>query len=107
MRLTVKRQLNQAGKFQVEMLFAKGLENRLRVENYIRENPEVLDQEIHAPIFISGLPRTGTTALHHLLNADNANHTLRLWEGNELIPPQKMQLTSMTQELKKLNKMLP
>ena len=79
--------LNPAGKFQVEMLFAKGLENRLRVENYIRENPEVLDQEIHAPIFISGLPRTGTTALHHLLNADNANHTLRLWEGNELIPP--------------------
>ena len=79
--------LNPAGKFQVEMLFAKGLENRLRVENYIRENPEVLDQEIYAPIFISGLPRTGTTALHHLLNADNANHTLRLWEGNELIPP--------------------
>ena len=56
--------LNPAGKFQVEMLFAKGLENRLRVENYIRENPDVLDQKIHAPIFISGLPRTGTTALH-------------------------------------------
>ncbi len=79
--------LNPAGKFQVEMLFAKGLENRLRVEDYIRKNPDVLDQVIQSPIFISGLPRTGTTALHHLLNADTKNHTLRLWEGNELIPP--------------------
>lgn len=79
--------LSEIGKFQVEMSIARGLSNRLKIENYIAQNPEVLDQQIKHPIFISGLPRTGTTALHHILNADPANHTLRLWEGNDPIPP--------------------
>lgn len=79
--------LSDIGKFQVEMSIARGLNNRLKIENYIAQHPEVLDQQIEHPIFISGLPRTGTTALHHILNADPANHTLRLWEGNDPIPP--------------------
>jgi len=33
------------------------------------------------PIFIVGLPRTGTTALHKLLSADPAARTLALWEA--------------------------
>lgn len=85
--LNSEAQLSEIGKFQVEMSVARGLENRLQIENYIAENPDVLDQQIKHPIFIAGLPRTGTTALHHILNADPANHTLRLWEGNEPIPP--------------------
>ena len=85
--LNSEAQLSEIGKFQVEMSIARGLENRLQIENYIAENPDVLDQQIKHPIFIAGLPRTGTTALHHILNADPANHTLRLWEGNEPIPP--------------------
>lgn len=85
--LNNEAQLSEIGKYQVEMSIAKGLENRLKIENYIANNPAVLEQEIHHPIFIAGLPRTGTTALHHLLNADPVNHTLRLWEGNEPIPP--------------------
>ena len=31
------------------------------------------------PIFVCGLPRTGTTALHRLLNADPAHQGLELW----------------------------
>lgn len=85
--LNTEAKMTDIGKFQVEMSINKGLENRLRIENYIRENPNVLEQEIEHPIFIAGLPRTGTTALHHLLNTDPNNHTLRLWEGNNPIPP--------------------
>lgn len=85
--LNSEAQLSEIGKFQVEMGINKGLVNRLKIENYINLNPDVLTQEIDHPIFISGLPRTGTTALHHILNADPANHTLRLWEGNDPIPP--------------------
>jgi hypothetical protein len=39
------------------------------------------------PVFIVGLPRTGTTALHHLLNQDPGNRTLRLWEAQSPVPP--------------------
>jgi hypothetical protein len=34
---------------------------------------------IERPIFVTGLPRTGTTALHRLLTADPAHQGLELW----------------------------
>jgi len=85
--LNSEAQLSEIGQYQAESSIAKGLANRLRIEDYIARHPDVLEQTITAPIFIVGLPRTGTTALHHLLNADPANHTLRLWEGNDPVPP--------------------
>ena len=33
-------------------------------------HPEHADVPIERPIFVMGLPRTGTTALHRLLHAD-------------------------------------
>ena len=39
------------------------------------------------PVFIVGQPRTGTTDLHHMLNQDCANHTERLWEAANPVPP--------------------
>ena len=37
------------------------------------------EAEIERPIVVTGLPRTGTTALHRLLGADPANQGLELW----------------------------
>jgi hypothetical protein len=34
---------------------------------------------IHRPIFVLGLPRTGTTALHHLLGQDPSTQVLEYW----------------------------
>jgi hypothetical protein len=41
--------------------------------------PEHASTPITRPVFITGLPRTGTTALHRLLAADPANQGLELW----------------------------
>lgn len=79
--------LNGAGMFRAEMAIRNALVTRLQVEDYIKKHPDLLQQPVERPVFIAGLPRTGTTALHHMLNADPANHTLRLWEGNEPVPP--------------------
>lgn len=78
---------NDVGKFRAELTIQSGLTNRLLIEDYIKQHPDVLQQQIERPIFIAGLPRTGTTALHHMLNQDPANHTLRLWEGQNPVPP--------------------
>jgi hypothetical protein len=40
---------------------------------------EHADVAITRPIFVTGLPRTGTTALHRLLTADPAHQGLELW----------------------------
>ena len=42
--------------------------------------PEILRQPIDRPLFITGLPRSGTTFLHQLLAADPANGVPRVWE---------------------------
>jgi hypothetical protein len=44
--------------------------------------PESADVAIERPIFVTGLPRTGTTALHRLLVADPAHQGLELWLAN-------------------------
>jgi hypothetical protein len=42
-------------------------------------HPESAGVAIERPIFVTGLPRTGTTALHRLLVADPAHQGLELW----------------------------
>ena len=42
-------------------------------------HPEHAGVDIDQPIFVIGLPRTGTTALHRLLTADPAHQGLQAW----------------------------
>jgi hypothetical protein len=42
-------------------------------------HPEHADVPIKRPIFVMGLPRTGTTALHRLLHADPMAQGLEMW----------------------------
>ncbi|MEV3922618.1 sulfotransferase family protein [Actinomadura coerulea] len=44
-----------------------------------RRHPEHAAAAVERPIFVTGLPRTGTTALHRLLTADPAHQGLDLW----------------------------
>jgi Sulfotransferase family len=44
-----------------------------------RRHPGHVEVRVEQPIFVTGLPRTGTTALHRLLTADPAHQGLELW----------------------------
>lgn len=57
------------------------LENRLRLERIVREDPSIEATPIVRPIVIAGLQRTGTTLLHRLLAADPKARALRSWEA--------------------------
>lgn len=60
--------------------FLKGaLIARLLSEAGWRNHPEHAEVEITRPVFVTGLPRTGTTALHRLLNADPAHQGVEMW----------------------------
>jgi hypothetical protein len=56
------------------------LSNLLRLHEEERKVPEILDRPVARPIFISGLPRSGTTFLHSLLAEDPANLVPRVWQ---------------------------
>jgi len=44
-----------------------------------RANPEYAQVKIDRPVFVIGLPRSGTTALQRLLTADPASQGLEMW----------------------------
>jgi hypothetical protein len=63
------------------------LRNRLRLVADRRSRPEIAGQEIRRPLFVVGLPRTGSTILHDILARDPANRAPLTWECNSPSPP--------------------
>jgi len=63
------------------------LANRMRVEDWLAKHPDLLEQPVERPMFVFGLPRTGTTLTINLLNADPARRGFIRWEALHPIPP--------------------
>ena len=72
--------LTTLGRITVRELIVSLLDNLLRMEAERAANREIERQRIAAPVFIVGLPRTGTTHLHGLISEDRANRAPLTWE---------------------------
>jgi hypothetical protein len=72
-------ELTPAGIKAARAFLRGALVARLFSEQAWRDHPAHADVPIERPIFVTGLPRTGTTALHRLLTADPAHQGLELW----------------------------
>jgi hypothetical protein len=79
--------LNLIGRIIARDEILSGLVSRLAIVDVLKRHPEILDQEIKAPVFIGGAGRTGTTILQELLAEDPAHRTLLGWEVREPCPP--------------------
>lgn len=75
------------GRITARMDLRMRLQNKLKIHSLLTDNPEILQQPVHEPIFILGLPRTGTTLMHRLLAVDPGNRALRTWEMMHPVPP--------------------
>jgi hypothetical protein len=56
------------------------LTNLLRLRQAERAAPEILGETIEAPVFITGLPRSGTTFLHRLMMEDPGVAAPLVWQ---------------------------
>jgi hypothetical protein len=56
------------------------LSNLLTLQDAFARCPDIAEQPIAQPIFITGLPRSGTTFLHRLMLLDPANRGPLVWE---------------------------
>jgi hypothetical protein len=61
--------------------------NRLEVEQWYREHPELENLTVRGPVDIVGFPRTGTTALANMMSLDPQFRCLRGWEQARPCPP--------------------
>jgi len=56
------------------------LANRLRIQATLTQHPEILAIPVRSPLFIIGLPRSGTTFLHRLLAETPGARVPLFWE---------------------------
>ncbi|MBB34968.1 MAG: hypothetical protein CME88_02165 [Hirschia sp.] len=66
--------------------FQRVLINRLRFQADWDAHPEIHEQEIVAPVFILGMPRTGSTKLHRLLYQGGDFTGMMMWQGYNFAP---------------------
>jgi hypothetical protein len=59
---------------------------RLCVHDYLTHHPEVDQQTVDRPLFVVGLPRSGTTHLENLIAADRRLRYLPVYLGAEPVP---------------------
>lgn len=105
---------NTFGFLAVKTQFEKALYQRLKVEQELKANPKIEKIEIKQPVFIIGMPRTGTTILHALMHEDSSNRSPLSWECLLPYPVPKPenfhdnpQLASIRKDFDQLFKLVP
>src|SRR5215470_5738773 len=73
--------LSLVGRLATRWDIVRFLSNLLWLRDEELRAPEILDQPVTNPVFISGLPRSGTTFLHSLLAEDPVNLVPRVWQA--------------------------
>jgi Sulfotransferase family len=81
--------LSAVGAQRWEASIVSTLSNRLRIVDYLKRHPELLERPIERPMFVFGLPRTGTTLTINLLSADPNRRCFLRWEALNSVPPAK------------------
>ena len=79
--------LNLIGKIALKTDVLETLCARLQMERDRQFHPDITRLEIREPLFIVGLPRSGTSLLHRLLGADPEHRSPLMWEVRSPSPP--------------------
>jgi len=105
---------NTFGSLAIKTLFERTLYQRLKIEQALTANPKIEKEPINQPIFIIGMPRTGTTILHALMHEDVAHRSPLAWECLLPFPastPENFNhnksINTVTKEFNQLFKLVP
>lgn len=79
--------LSAGGWERLRARYVDALAARMAVDDYIRRDPAVTAVPIVRPVFILGMPRTGTTMVSGMMDADPQNRSLLKWEAYNVAPP--------------------
>lgn len=80
---------------------------RLRLIEYRKRRAQVSDQQITRPLFILGLPRTGTTILYELIAQDPSMRAPSSWEVTSPLPPPQTSSYLSDRRIRRVGALLP
>ena len=78
--LNSEAKLNTFGKIAVRRTVQRSADQRFLIETSLAEKPSISEESIESPLFVIGMPRTGTTILQALLYRDPVHRSLLCWE---------------------------
>ena len=84
--LNKQARLSPVGLYGAQHMIVSGLVNRLRHIQLIKDNPEILDEQVNVTAVLTGLPRTGSTMLHRMLAAAPKLTGVRWYETQNYVP---------------------
>ncbi|MGB0908605.1 MAG: sulfotransferase family protein, partial [Maricaulaceae bacterium] len=84
--LNAQAQLSEAGVYGARHMITSALVNRLRHVQLIKDNPEILNEEVSVKAVLTGLPRTGSTMLHRMLASAPNLTGVRWYETQNYVP---------------------
>jgi hypothetical protein len=100
--LELQADLHPLGRFLMRVHLLELLETRLRLVHTWSEGSQArLDSPIQQPIFITGMPRSGSTFLHELLAEDPENRVPRVWEVMFPLPAKNRLRSEMDSRVRK------
>lgn len=71
----------EQGRVQHRDRLVQLLTTRLQIDEAFRRHPEIRQRPLRAPMILTGLPRSGTSALFNLLAVDPSARPLLMWEA--------------------------
>ncbi|QFU76830.1 sulfotransferase [Halioglobus maricola] len=106
--------LSALGRIIARQDISRLLSNRLKFIDLFKQHPEIADTPINQPIFILGMPRTGTTSLHELVALDPQFRVPMSWEVAHPFPPPELasynsdpRIAEVDAELAQIDRLLP
>jgi hypothetical protein len=78
--------LDELGLYAAPIKLVHMLKQRLLAEQAFKAQPAMLERAIEKPLLITGLVRTGSTALHYLMARDPNRQHLQFWLADNPMP---------------------
>lgn len=79
--------MSGAGAARARAMLMMDATNRLESLKWLRDHPGIGNEPIEAPVFLMGLPRSGTTYFQYLFDRDPRFRLIRTWEASMPSPP--------------------
>jgi hypothetical protein len=79
--------LSERGAAACSWMLAQAQRKRIEVSHWCANEPEIVRQPVTNPVFLTGLPRSGTTYFQYLFDREPSLRMMRTWEGDSPCPP--------------------
>lgn len=78
--------LTPFGRLFIRLSLLSITKTRLRMQDYLRQHPQIREARPLDPLIVVGMPRSGTTLLYNLLCQDPEARPLLCWESSQPAP---------------------